>query len=172
MGMKSALLNSALSRGVSAIAETMKGVAQDSVEDLARSMGRWARGTAILWGIGATLALVALTALSMGLAHLLATAGLPLYGAYLIVAAAAGVAGFLLFKSGATRRVRPRAKGEPEGSRVRIRIVARRAPRRRARRAWELEARTDSRPFRSRRRAPRGARGSRRVRIQVPDRRV
>ena len=172
MGIKSALLNSALSRSISEIAETMKGAALDGFEDVVRSMGRWARGTAILWGIGATLALAALIALSLGLAHLLAAAGLPLFGAYLIVAAAAGLAGFLLFKAGARRRVRPRAKGELEGSRLRIQIVAPRPARRRARRPRELEVRTDLRSRRSRRRATRRARRSRRVLIPVRDRRV
>jgi hypothetical protein len=175
MGMKAALLRSALSRSVSTVAETMKEVVQDGVEDVARNIGRWAKGTAILYGIGAALVLVALTALCLGLADLLAAAGLPPFAGYLIVAAVTGVSGYLLFKAGSKRRVTPRPRAEPEAP-IRIRIVAPRAPRRRvvnvrrSRRRWEVRGKT----YRSRESAVRAARRAARaqpgrVLIRVPD---
>jgi hypothetical protein len=175
MGMKAALLKSALSRSVATVADTMKEVVEDGVEDVARNVGRWAKGTAILYGIGAALVLVALTALCLGLAHLLIAAGLPPFAGYLIVAAVTGVAGYLLFKAGSERRLRPRPRAEPEPP-LRIRIVAPRAPRRRvvsvrrSRRRWEVRGRT----YRSRASAVRAARRAAqgrpgRVLIRVPD---
>jgi hypothetical protein len=179
MGMKTMLLKSALAHSISTLAETMKDVVQDSFEDVARNVGRWARGTAILYGIGAALALVALVALCLGLGELLAAAGLPLFASYLIVATVAGVTGFLLFKAGARRRVRPGPRGEPERSAFRIRIgpppVTRRSRRRivgvrRARPGGELRgSRPDRRAARSRRGALRAARRSGREVIPVPD---
>jgi hypothetical protein len=179
MGMKAALLKSAFSRSVSSVAETMKDVVQDGVEDVARNVGRWAKGTAILYGIGAGLILVALTGLCHGLAELLIAAGLPPFAGYLIVAVVAGVAGYLLFKAGAGRHVTPRPKGEPE--QFRIRIVTPRAPRREvidvrhSRRHWEVRGpRTERRQYRSRESAVRAARRSARSRhgrvvIHVPN---
>jgi hypothetical protein len=157
MGIRAKVLASTLSQSISSLTETLKEVVQDSVEDLARNLGRWAKGTAILYGIGAVLALVSLTALCMGLAEALAAAGLPLYAGYLIVAAAAGIVGVLLFKRGSTRRVTPRSRDDAERPRFRVRIVAPRAPKRSRR---SKRARAARRNVRSR---------SGRVVIHVPD---
>jgi len=175
MGMKVALLRSALLRTISTVAETMKDVVQDSFEEVARNVGRWAKGTAILYGIGAALVLVALTALCLGLADLLRAAGLPPFAGYLIVAAVAGSSGYLLFRAGARRRVTPRSKGDSE-SKLRIQIVTPRATRRRVldvrrfRRRREVRGpRAERWHDRSRESAVRAARRTGRVVIHVPD---
>jgi hypothetical protein len=182
MGMKTALLKSALARSISDITESMKDVVQDSVLDLARTIGRWAKGTAILFGIGAALGLVALVALALGLAQLLIAAGLPPFAGYLIVAAVAGVAAFVLFKAGATRRVARSPGPEADRSPIRVRIESPKAPRRRSsdvrrsRRRWELRGPgAERRTFRSRGSARRAARRAaarsraRRVVIRFPN---
>ena len=181
MGMKAVLLKSALLQSVSSVAETMKEIVQDNFEDVARNVGRWAKGTAILYGIGAALMLVALTALCMGLAELLMTAGLPPFAGYLIVSAVAAAAGYLLFKAGAKRRLTPRPERDPDRSPVQIRFVAPRTPRRevvdvrRTRRRWEVRGpRSQRKAYRSKESAVRAARRAARSRpgrivIRVPN---
>jgi len=158
MGMKTTLVKSALARSLARAAEAVRQVFQDTIEDAVRSLGRWAKKTAIAYGMGAALALLALLALGKGLAELLIAAGLPSTAGHLILAAVTGIIAVVLFKTGARRRV-------SREERWSIRVVAPRPSRRRvydvhrASRGWEVTGpRARRKAYRTRARAVRAAR--------------
>lgn len=121
MGMK-ALVDSALSRSVSSAVAMARDLFRDTVEESLRDVGRWVKGMALRYGIGGAIALTGLVLLGHGLAGLLAAAGLPDYAGYLIVAAVAGIAAAVLFKTGSSPAAR-RSKPHPDRG-VTIRIVS------------------------------------------------
>ena len=175
MGMNARLLTSAFSRSLRTATETLKDIAQDAFEDAVRNVGRWAKGTAILYGIGAALALMAVFALGHGLAEVLTAVGLPAFAGHLIIAVLGGLAAFLIFKKGSKRHIVPREEDDHDRPQLKIRIVAPRRPRtarrsrrvydvHRARRGWEVTGpRSERRSFRSRSRAVTAARRSARA---------
>jgi hypothetical protein len=121
MGMK-ALVGSALSRSVSSAVAMARDLFRDTVEESLRDVGRWVKGMALRYGIGAAIALTGLVLLGHGLAGLLAAAGLPGYAGYLIVAAVLGIAAAVLFKTGSAR---PTHRSTPHPDRgLTIRIVS------------------------------------------------
>ena len=169
MGMKIALVRSAFARSLSSTADSLRDAFLDTFEGLVRQVGRWAKGTAIRFGIAAALALLALFGLGQGLSELVAETGLPAYAGYLIVAAVAGVAAYALFKTGARRRMTPEDRDEDRGLSIRI-VSPRRV--RRARRpgrrvydvhrgsgGWEVSGpRASRRSYRNKSRAVQAAR--------------
>src|SRR5688572_20541046 len=167
MGMKVSLVKSYLSRSLSSATEALKDVVQDTFEDIIRDVGRWAKGTAILYGVGAVLALAAVFTLALGLAEVLVAIGLPGYAGYLIIAVLLGITAYGLFKAGSKRRVRPRKEDESDRPSLRIHIGTRtvRPARRRvydvhrARRGWEVTGpRSERRSFRNKGKAVSAAR--------------
>jgi hypothetical protein len=184
--MRTTLVKSALARTISSTVETLRDAFEDTFEGVVRDVGRWAKGTAILYGIGAALALAGLLTLSHGLADLLAAAGLPAFAGHLIVAALAGGSAYALFKAGGRRRISGEEASERAGLQIRIVSPRRSASRSRRRvydvhrvsRGWEVTGpRARSTSYRSRSRAVSAARraarsGSGRVVIHAADGRI
>jgi hypothetical protein len=188
MGMKMALVTSALTRSISSAVRTLRDVFLDAFEGVVRQVGLWAKGTAIRFGFASALALLALFVLGQGLSELVAAAGLPAYAGYLIVAAVAGIAAAVLFKTGAQRRIRLEERDLDPG--LRIRLVTPRRQRRalgsgrrvydvqRGSGGWEVRGpRASRRTYRKKslavRAARRAARGeSARVLLHGPDGRI
>lgn len=78
---------------------------QDTAENAVRAVAGWAKGVAILYGIGAALVLVALFALANTLAWGVVELGLPPYAAWLILTVVTGGVGYALFKAGSKKGV-------------------------------------------------------------------
>lgn len=78
---------------------------QDTAENAVRAVAGWAKGVAVLYGIGAALVLVALFALANTLAWGVVELGLPPYAAWLILTVVTGGVGFGFFKAGSKKGV-------------------------------------------------------------------
>jgi hypothetical protein len=137
MGMKVALVKSAVSRSISTAVASLREIFEDTFEDVVRDIGRWAKKTAGLYAIAAAVTVAALVALSHGLADLLAAAGLPGFAGHLTVAAAAGGTAYALVKAGSRRRISRDEAPDRRGLRVRI-MVPRAAPARPGRRVYDV----------------------------------
>jgi hypothetical protein len=156
---------------------TLQVFLQDSAENAVRNLARWGKSRAIIFGVGAALVLVALHELGSGLAALLTTLGLPPFAGHLIVAVAAGLAGFLLFKVGSRKRSTAREdeeKAAPQGLTLRfVKTTVARNPRGRRRssprvydvhprgQGWEItggSSRSRRQVYRTKRRAVKAAR--------------
>ena len=102
---------------------------EDTTENALRAVGGWARGLALLYGIGAALTLVALFALANALAWGVVELGLPPVAAWFILTVVTGGVGFACFKAGSHRSVSHEARREGRPG-LSVQIVQSRSPRR------------------------------------------
>lgn len=148
---------------IRSLARTLRNFLQDTIENAVRAAASWAKGVAILYGIGAALALVALFALANGLAWGVVELGLPPYAAWLILAVVTGGVGYGLFKAGSRKGITPGNLEDRPG--MTVRVIRARKPRRpvydvhRDGIALEVTGRSSKRSFRPRRRASRSRSG-------------
>lgn len=112
-------------------AVTFRHFLQDSAENAARGVARWAKGVATLYVVAAALTLIAGFALASGLAWGMVALGLPPYAAWLIVAAGLGLTGYGLSRAAGRKKV-TREEEDEDRPGLTIRIV-KRAPRRKPR---------------------------------------
>ena len=139
---------------------------QDTAENSIRTVAGWAKGVAILYGIGAGLILMALFSLANALAWAVVELGLPPYAAWLILTVVTGGVGYILFKTGSKKGI-THAEDIDRRPGLTFRIVKTRpAPRQRRQvvdvhrdgKSWEVTAGRSKRSFSTKTRAVRAAR--------------
>lgn len=167
---------------------TVQQLLRDTVEQSVRDFGRWVKGAATMYGIGAVLSLMALFALTSSIAWGIAALGLALFASWLIVAAVTGVTAYVLFKTGGKKGLDRESGRDEERTGLTFRIVQA-APRRKVRstrrvydvhpggEGWEVTGGSKKRRYTTKNRAVRAAKrsartGSGRVVIHRSDGRV